>query len=69
MFVIENPDVFKSTSDTYVVFGATKVEDLNAAVRQQAMQKMAAAQAAEARLLLLFFFFILLTKSLTRHLA
>eukprot|EP00958_Prasinococcus_capsulatus_P022434 scaffold3164_cov376-Prasinococcus_capsulatus_cf.AAC.3 len=33
LFVVSNPDVFKSpNSDTYVIFGEAKIEDLNAQV-------------------------------------
>jgi len=39
MFVISNPDVFKHpTSDTYVVFGIAKAENLGAAARGAAAQ-------------------------------
>jgi len=30
MFVINNPDVFKSPSDSYIIFGEAKIEDLKA---------------------------------------
>lgn len=34
LFVIQAPDVFKSpNSDTYVIFGEAKIEDLSAQVR------------------------------------
>merc|ERR1712146_619332 len=41
-FVISKPDVFKSqASDTYVVFGEARVEDLGAAAQQSAAQQSA----------------------------
>merc|ERR1719224_217180 len=41
-FVISKPDVFKSTqSDTYVVFGEARVEDLGAQAQQNAAQQFA----------------------------
>jgi nascent polypeptide-associated complex subunit alpha len=55
LFVINKPDVFKSpTSDTYVVFGEAKSEDLSSASQAAAAkqfrqpQEMAAAAAASA---------------------
>ena len=40
LFVISKPDVFKSpTSDTYVVFGEAKSEDVGAAAQQAAAAK------------------------------
>merc|ERR1712165_114382 len=40
LFVITKPDVFKSpTSDTYVVFGEAKSEDVGAAANQAAAAK------------------------------
>lgn len=42
LFVIQNPDVFKSpASDTYIVFGEAKIEDLNRQAQAQ-QQQMAA---------------------------
>jgi NAC domain len=39
LFVIGNPDVFKSpASDTYVIFGEAKIEDLSAQAQSQAAQ-------------------------------
>merc|ERR1719424_651353 len=47
-FVISNPDVYKSpASDTYVVFGEARVEDLGAAAQQSAAQQFAAPEAAK----------------------
>lgn len=51
LFVITNPDVYKSpTADTYVIFGEAKTEDQSqmAAAAQQAAQAQAAAAAAQA---------------------
>ena len=46
LFAIGHPDVFKSaTSDTYVVFGEAKIEDLSAQAQQQAASQFQAAQA------------------------
>jgi nascent polypeptide-associated complex subunit alpha len=43
-FVISNPDVYKSpASDSYVVFGEAKIEDLGAQAQQSAAQQFAAA--------------------------
>jgi len=39
LFVINKPDVYKSpSSDTYVIFGEAKIEDLSAAAQSQAAQ-------------------------------
>lgn len=55
LFVIQNPDVFKSpASDTYIIFGEAKIEDLSAQAqtaaaeqfRPQAQQEPVAAKAA-----------------------
>ena len=47
LFAIGHPDVFKSaTSDTYVVFGEAKIEDLSAQAQQQAASQFQAAQAS-----------------------
>ena len=44
LFAIGHPDVFKSaTSDTYVVFGEAKIEDLGAQAQQSAAQQFASA--------------------------
>lgn len=54
LFVINSPDVFKSpSSDTYVIFGEAKIEDLGAqaqasAAEQFRMQEAAAASAPAA---------------------
>ena len=40
LFVIAKPDVFKSpASDTYVVFGEAKIEDLSAQAQSQAAEQ------------------------------
>lgn len=36
MFVIAQPDVFKSVGDTYIIFGEAKIEDLSAQAAQSA---------------------------------
>ncbi|KAK3191160.1 GAL4 enhancer protein [Lecanicillium sp. MT-2017a] len=47
LFVINSPEVYKSpNSNTYIVFGEAKIEDINASAQQAAAQQMAA-QAAE----------------------
>merc|ERR1719230_2159223 len=56
LFVINKPEVFKNpTSDTYVVFGEAKIEDLSNQAQfqaakkfEEAQQKAAAQAAAEA---------------------
>lgn len=48
LFVINNPDVFKSpASDTYIIFGEAKIEDLSAAAQSQAAQAFQMAQEAD----------------------
>ncbi|KAF1735543.1 Nascent polypeptide-associated complex subunit alpha [Beauveria bassiana] len=48
LFVINNPEVYKSpNSNTYIVFGEAKIEDINATAQAAAAQQMAAQQAAE----------------------
>ncbi|KAH7358116.1 nascent polypeptide-associated complex subunit alpha [Plectosphaerella cucumerina] len=48
LFVINNPDVYKSpNSNTYIVFGEAKIEDLNASAQAAAAQQLAAAGGAE----------------------
>lgn len=43
MFVISKPDVFKSpTSDTYVIFGEAKIEDLSSQLQTQAAEQFKA---------------------------
>ncbi|ORY67427.1 NAC domain-containing protein [Pseudomassariella vexata] len=44
LFVINNPEVYKSpNSNTYIVFGEAKIEDLNSAAQQAAAQQLAGA--------------------------
>jgi len=46
LFVINNPEVYKSpNSNTYIVFGEAKIEDLNASAQQAAAQQLASAGA------------------------
>ena len=43
LFVISKPDVFKSpTSDTYVIFGEAKIEDLSSQLQMQAAEQFKA---------------------------
>ncbi|CAH0515032.1 unnamed protein product [Peronospora belbahrii] len=43
LFVISKPDVFKSTvSETYVIFGEAKIEDLNAQAQAMAAEQFKA---------------------------
>ena len=45
LFVIQNPDVFKSpASDTYIIFGEAKIEDLSANAQQAAAQQFSMPQ-------------------------
>jgi len=47
LFVISHPDVFKSpASDTYVIFGEAKIEDLGATAQAAAAEQFKAAEAA-----------------------
>jgi len=42
LFVINNPDVYKSpSSNTWIIFGEAKIEDLNSQAQAQAAQQMA----------------------------
>lgn len=42
LFVIQKPDVFKSpASDTYIIFGEAKIEDLSAQASQAAAEQFA----------------------------
>ncbi|TDZ30650.1 Nascent polypeptide-associated complex subunit alpha [Colletotrichum sidae] len=46
LFVINSPEVYKSpNSNTYIVFGEAKIEDLNASAQQAAAQQLAASGA------------------------
>lgn len=43
LFVISQPDVFKSpASDTYIIFGEAKIEDINQQAQQAAAQQFQA---------------------------
>jgi len=47
LFVINNPDVYKSpSSNTWIIFGEAKIEDLNSAAQASAAQQLAAAESA-----------------------
>ena len=48
LFVINKPDVFKASSDTFVMFGEAKIEDLSNAAQAQAAQQFSAAETAQA---------------------
>lgn len=49
LFVIEKPDVFKApASDTYVVFGEARIEDLSAQAQASAAQQLTAAPAQDS---------------------
>ncbi|VTT59807.1 unnamed protein product [Fusarium fujikuroi] len=48
LFVINNPEVYKSpNSNTYIVFGEAKIEDVNAAAQQAAAAQLASANAED----------------------
>merc|ERR1711862_82390 len=45
LFVINKPDVYKNpASDTYIVFGEAKIEDLSQQAQMQAAEKFKAAE-------------------------
>ncbi|ETN37717.1 nascent polypeptide-associated complex subunit alpha [Cyphellophora europaea CBS 101466] len=47
LFVISNPDVYRSpTSNTWIIFGEAKIEDLNSQHQAAAAQQLAAAEQA-----------------------
>ncbi|KAF2639394.1 nascent polypeptide-associated complex, alpha subunit [Massarina eburnea CBS 473.64] len=49
LFVINQPDVYKSpSSNTYIIFGEAKIEDLNSQAQASAAQQLAAAEQAGA---------------------
>ncbi|PGH12774.1 nascent polypeptide-associated complex subunit alpha [Polytolypa hystricis UAMH7299] len=49
LFVINQPDVYKSpSSNTYIIFGEAKIEDLNSQAQASAAQQLAAAESASA---------------------
>ncbi|KAJ5887687.1 nascent polypeptide-associated complex subunit alpha [Penicillium taxi] len=47
LFVINNPDVYRSSSNAWIIFGEAKIEDLNQTAQASAAQQLAAAEAAE----------------------
>ncbi|VUC20869.1 unnamed protein product [Clonostachys rosea] len=48
LFVINTPEVYKSpNSNTYIVFGEAKIEDINATAQQAAAAQLAAANAED----------------------
>ncbi|KAJ5698910.1 hypothetical protein N7462_000915 [Penicillium macrosclerotiorum] len=48
LFVVNQPDVYRSpSSNTWIIFGEAKIEDLNAQAQASAAQQLAAAEAAE----------------------
>ena len=48
LFVISKPDVYKNpASDTYIVFGEAKIEDLSQQAQMEAAQKFKAAEAPQ----------------------
>merc|ERR1719327_2334995 len=51
LFVISKPDVFKSpASDTYIIFGEAKIEDLSAQAQTAAAEQFKAPEVTEAAL-------------------
>ncbi|KAL9536051.1 Nascent polypeptide-associated complex subunit alpha [Sphaerulina musiva] len=49
LFVISNPDVYKSpSSNTWIIFGEAKIEDLNSQAQAQAAQQLSSQAANEA---------------------
>ncbi|KAJ5556977.1 hypothetical protein N7494_000892 [Penicillium frequentans] len=47
LFVVSQPDVYRSpNSNTWIIFGEAKIEDLNAQAQASAAQQLAAAEAA-----------------------
>ncbi|OQE21769.1 hypothetical protein PENSTE_c011G00378 [Penicillium steckii] len=47
LFVVSQPDVYKSpSSNTWIIFGEAKIEDLNAQAQASAAQQLAAAEAS-----------------------
>ena len=48
LFVINKPDVYKNpASDTYIIFGEAKIEDLSQQAQMEAAQKFKAAEAPQ----------------------
>ncbi|KAI9887913.1 MAG: GAL4 enhancer protein [Watsoniomyces obsoletus] len=49
LFVISSPDVYKSpSSNTWIIFGEAKIEDLNSTAQASAAQQLAAAESSGA---------------------
>ncbi|KAL1955810.1 hypothetical protein VTO42DRAFT_8049 [Malbranchea cinnamomea] len=49
LFVINQPDVYRSpSSNTWIIFGEAKIEDLNSQAQASAAQQLAAAESAAA---------------------
>jgi len=49
LFVINQPDVYRSpSSNTWIIFGEAKIEDLNSQAQASAAQQLAAAESANA---------------------
>ncbi|EZF47429.1 nascent polypeptide-associated complex subunit alpha [Trichophyton rubrum MR1459] len=49
LFVINQPDVYRSpTSNTWIIFGEAKIEDLNSQAQASAAQQLAASESANA---------------------
>ncbi|KAK2804887.1 GAL4 enhancer protein [Emmonsiellopsis sp. PD_5] len=49
LFVINQPDVYRSpSSNTWIIFGEAKIEDLNSQAQASAAQQLAAAESATA---------------------
>ncbi|KAM5437995.1 GAL4 enhancer protein [Microsporum canis] len=49
LFVINQPDVYRSpTSNTWIIFGEAKIEDLNSQAQASAAQQLAASEGANA---------------------
>lgn len=49
LFVINTPDVFKSpASDTYIIFGEAKIEDLSAQAQVRAVVQMTKGYAVQS---------------------
>ena len=60
LFVIGKPDVYKNpVSDTYIIFGEAKIEDLSQQAQMEAAQKFKPAQVRSLNAFEMFHFFIL----------
>ncbi len=50
LFVIQKPDVYKNpASDTYIVFGEAKIEDLSQTAQMEAAQKFKVGRGSRSR--------------------